>query len=214
MDTNSKDVSDFLSRAYALNTVSGAQTLYDEWAASYDAYLDLEGYAFPERAVQVLLKATQRETLDELVKVLDAGCGTGRVGAVLAQKGARQIDGIDLSPGMLAEAHKSHHYASLQEVDLTKTIPKDDESYDVVICVGTLTQGHVGPDVLDEFVRVVKVGGVIVATIPDTVWEAAGFNTKVDQLLHGGGLELLRSDPVGILKTTTSGARILALKRR
>ncbi|KIV88361.1 hypothetical protein PV10_08052 [Exophiala mesophila] len=214
MDTHSKDTSDFLSRAYALNSVSAAQTLYNEWAESYDTYLDLEGYAFPERAVQVLLKVIQRETLDESVKVLDAGCGTGRVGAVLAQKGARQIDGIDLSPGMLAQAEKSHHYASLQEVDLTKTIPKPDESYDVVICVGTLTQGHVGPAVLDEFIRVVKVGGVVVATIPDTVWEAAGFSTKIDQLLYDGRVALLRSDAVGILKTTTSGARILALERK
>ena len=214
MDTQTNNEQDFLARAYALKNVQDAQDLYNEWSPSYNQYLELEGYVFPERAVTTLLKVLSRDTLDHSLNILDAGCGTGLVGAALARSGARNIDGIDISTGMLEVAKKSGNYRSLHETDLTKRIGTGDDTYDIVICVGTLTQGHVGPMVFDEFVRVVKVGGVVVATITDVVWETAGFKDKIDQLVDSNRVELVRTDIVGVTKNTTSGARVLALRKR
>ena len=63
--------------------------------------------------------------------VLDAGCGTGLVGVALSQAGAKTIDGIDISSGMLDVARKSEVYSDLTVVDTSKVIDKQDQSYDV-----------------------------------------------------------------------------------
>jgi SAM-dependent methyltransferase len=64
--------------------------------------------------------------LDALVppgsRVLDAGCGTGRVGAVLHQRG-HVVVGVDADPVLVAAAREDHpgpswHVADLTELDL------------------------------------------------------------------------------------------------
>ena len=167
-------------KAYALSNAADARSLYNEWAASYDKDLKYEQYAFPQRAVEALEGSLGRGGSIKFLKLLDAGCGTGLVGAVLAQQGAKYIDGVDISPGMLDVARKRGVYTSLEEADLASTIPKPDESYDVVICVGTLTEGHVGPSALDEFSRIVRKGGFIVATITDAVWKRLASKTRLN----------------------------------
>jgi ubiquinone/menaquinone biosynthesis C-methylase UbiE len=148
------------------------------------------------------------------LKILDAGCGTGLVGAILASEhGAKHIDGIDISPGMLKIARRTAAYEDLVEVDLTKRIPREDGSYDAVICVGTLTEGHVGPTVLDEFVRVVKKGGVVDATVLSTIWESHGFKDTVQELKKARKIEVLSDNEVGLTKDKSTGG-ILVLVRK
>ena len=50
-------------------------------------------------------------------------------------------------------------------VILNKSINKNDNSYDAVMCVGTFTFGHVKPQALDEFIRITKNKGLICFTI-------------------------------------------------
>ena len=84
------------------------------------------------------------------------------------QAGAKTIDGVDLSPGMLKIAEKAGIYRHLATADLSKKISdRGDASYDVVTCVGTLTHGHVGPvPALEEFARITRKDGVIVCYCP------------------------------------------------
>ena len=51
----------------------------------------------------------------------DLGCGTGRTGAWLAAHGVGEIDGVDLSPGMLAAARARGVYRSLREGEVGDT---------------------------------------------------------------------------------------------
>ena len=93
-----------LKRAYALDGDAGRiRDLYADWAASYDAdTLDGMGYVAPVLAARALSEALEGETAE--ARILDAGCGTGLVGAEIARRTEAEIDGIDLSPGMLEEA--------------------------------------------------------------------------------------------------------------
>ena len=115
------------------------QALYDDWAATYDQDLThaSHGYVGPMEAARVI---AQNSTRSEQV-VLDAGCGTGLSGlAVRAAVGSDTIiDGIDISTGMLEVAAKKSVYRRLEPADLSKPIAIPDDSYDVVVCVGTLT---------------------------------------------------------------------------
>ncbi|KIW02326.1 uncharacterized protein PV09_06471 [Verruconis gallopava] len=203
----------FLEKAYALSSPSEARDLYDRWANSYDRDLDELDYAFPANAASALVNAMGTDDISDL-RILDAGCGTGLVGAILASEyNATNVDGLDISPGMLAIAQRTHAYKVLTEADLTKRIARQDGEYDAVICVGTLTKGHVGPAVLDEFVRVVRKGGIVDATVLATIWESGGFKAKVDELKASGRAEVLGDGAVGLRKGETTGGILLLLKK-
>ncbi len=67
--------------------------------------------------------------------VLDAGCGTGRVGRELARRGI-DVVGVDIDPEMLATARRAApdiiwHVADLATVDLAR-------SFDVVVMAGNV----------------------------------------------------------------------------
>jgi SAM-dependent methyltransferase len=67
--------------------------------------------------------------------VLDAGCGTGRVGRELARRGI-EVVGVDIDPGMLATAREkapnvSWHVADLATVDLAR-------SFDAIVMAGNV----------------------------------------------------------------------------
>jgi len=70
------------------------------------------------------------------VTILDVGCGTGRHSIELARRGYK-MTGLDLSPGMLAEAKKAATEAGVQvewiEADATRF--EMERKYDVVLCL-------------------------------------------------------------------------------
>lgn len=206
----------YLDRAYALKSPDEARTLYDEWAKSYDTDLSGLDYAFPRRAAEAVL-ANLPAKADGPLKVLDAGCGTGLVGVALIQaaqgRAKFRIDGVDISPGMLETAQKTGLYADLSEVDLTKPLSSASSSYDIVVCVGTLTRGHVGCAVLAEFVRVTKGDGLVVATVLDQIWKSAGFEAEVERLSRENQVEVLSVGTVGVVEGKQEGGKLVVMRR-
>lgn len=202
----------YYKRAYALSNVEGARQFYDEWAHRYDDDTVADGYTGPTAAVEAIVQFIGPNDMPKTT-FLDAGCGTGLVGVLLARDGASTIDGVDLSPGMLQVARRTGVYGSLEEADLSKPMKQQDESYEVIACVGTLRHGHVGPQVLAEFVRVVKRGGLVVATVIEDIWESGGYKAEVDQLAKARRVEVMRSDTVGYRSSVNLGAKLLVMKR-
>lgn len=94
------------------------------------------------------------------LRILDAGAGTGIVGKVLQDLGYTNMDALDISQKMLDEAKKLNVYkeffcAALSAEPIAEIAT---DQYDALICVGTLTVGHVKPVAFDEILRVVKPG--------------------------------------------------------
>ncbi|SPO07745.1 uncharacterized protein DNG_10440 [Cephalotrichum gorgonifer] len=185
-----------LVELYSLNGTSNTAQLrkiYDEWASDYDKELadEAQDYVAPALAGAYLLRTLKTPRINDNIEILDAGCGTGLVGAHLAAIGGQRVDGIDLSPGMLQLAEKTKAYRNLQTADLSMALAFKDGTYDAVTCIGTLTQGHVGPGAIDEFVRVVKVGGLIVVTILDAIFGPGGYEAKVEELVMARKIEIV-----------------------
>ncbi|MET0190126.1 MAG: class I SAM-dependent methyltransferase [Pseudonocardia sediminis] len=201
----------YLDRAYALSSTDDARALYDEWAATFDADItdETQGYVAPGNAADAVVRVAGTGAV-----ILDAGCGTGLAGVELARRGATTIDGLDLSPGMLERARATGAYRDLDTADLTVPLAAADDSYDVVVCVGTLTHGHVGPSVLAEFVRVVRSGGHVVATVLDDIWEADGFRAEVDRLAAGELVEMVSADVQPYRAGQSVDCRMLILQVR
>ena len=177
-----------LERVYQLDSATERESLYDEWAAKYDQ--DLLGslqYAGPRVTAERFAALVAPDAT-----VLDAGCGTGLVGGELAARGFTTIDGIDISQGMLDQAAAKGCYRAVQRADLTARLPFGDDAYDATICVGTLTEGHVGPEALDELLRVTRQR--VVVAILSRIWEPLGYQAYVAGLESKGVARLVEAD--------------------
>ncbi|MGH8337639.1 MAG: class I SAM-dependent DNA methyltransferase [Gammaproteobacteria bacterium] len=134
--------------------------LYDALAPEYDIQMTALGYNLPDLAVETFVHRCE----DPPNTVLDAGAGTGILGSLLAAAGITCTLGFDLSAGMLAVAHSRGVYGSLVQADLRHP-PFAAFSMDAIFCIGVLD--HVGPDpsILANLVRLLRVGGLLVASL-------------------------------------------------
>ncbi|BEL03111.1 class I SAM-dependent methyltransferase [Actinoplanes sichuanensis] len=82
-------------------------------------------------------------------RILDAGCGTGRVGGHLAAAG-HQITGVDLDPELITEARSQHPGAAWQVGDLSELDLPD--RFDVIVCAGNV-MAFAGPSTRGEILR-------------------------------------------------------------
>ncbi|KAF2170799.1 hypothetical protein M409DRAFT_18772 [Zasmidium cellare ATCC 36951] len=212
--TTSSGNNPLIAQIYAAQTPSELQTLYNSWASKYNQDLSEQDYQAPTHVAHAILKHFPGART-----AFDAGCGTGLSGLALkaSLSGLEVLDGVDLSEGMLEEARGTGVYTSLEPCDLTKPLDDaEDGAYDVVICVGTLTHGHVGPvPALGEFVRVVKEGrGVVAATVLDDIWEGEGFKREVERLEREGMVEVLGRESMPYRRAAGVHARVLVLRKR
>lgn len=207
----SSSTSTYLSRVFGAKSIEESRAAYDEWGSTYTKDLEAEEYISPKLTAQYVISSGGNIA----GSILDAGCGTGMCGAALAKHGAKQMDGIDLSTGMLKEAEKTGLYRHLATADLSKPLEKADGSYDVVTCVGTLTAGHVGPvPALPEFVRVVKRDGLVVATVLGSIWASGGYEAEVNRLESKGLVQVVSKDEVEFKKTPGLKGRMVVLRKK
>lgn len=133
------------------------------------------------------------DSSDRNIKIIDAGCGTGLVGTVLKQKGYQNVDGFDLSSGMVEKAKSTSSYKSLNSgIDITeKNEAYDDNQYDATICCGVFTTGHVPPTALYELIRITKPSGFVVVSTRKSYYEKTNFQQVCDRLQQENQVQLI-----------------------
>jgi len=166
-----------LGDAYALETSEDVRRLYADWAATYDSGFAVEmDFHLPRLVADEFLWAKGSGP------VLDFGCGTGLCGARLADLGIGPVDGVDLSPEMLAVAARKEVYRTLIEGDILDGLQMNDGVYAGVTSSGTFTKGHVGPDALDALLRSAAPGALLVLSINALHYRAREFAGKFECL--------------------------------
>jgi len=173
-----KDTSNKLD-IYKLKTSEELLKYYKDWADNnkYNKDMVVWNYTAPQETVSILKKYA----FDKNFKILDAGCGTGLVGIELKKYGYSNIEGVDFSQSMLDLVPKDI-YKKIEKIDLNKPLKYKDNMYDVLMCVGTFTYGHVKPKALDELIRITRNGGLICFTINEGIYEEYGFDKKIKEL--------------------------------
>lgn len=188
------------AKTYAATTPDELRQAYRSWAPTYcEDSISIFGYRAPSRAAQILssyLDADYR-LFGDSPAILDVGAGTGLVGERLHAMGHRNITACDISPDMLDVAMKKSCYEKVLCFDLEDSDQADrwlpDSMFDAAICVGLFTPNHVGVGTLDELVRCVRPGGLIVMSLRDDFQrdESNGFQRELDRQTKTGLVELL-----------------------
>jgi len=105
------------------------------------------------------LRALKHVSLRGGERLLDVGCGTGWVVRYFSKRQpAAELEGMDLSPGMISEA-QSRDGENVYFVGDVTAIPREEGSFDLVTTVFTLRNFPDLDSSLREMVRVLKVGG-------------------------------------------------------
>jgi len=175
-----KDIDNKLD-IYKLTTSEELLKYYQDWTKKNKYNQDMINwkYTAPQETVLVLKKYA----FNKNYKILDAGCGTGLVGIELKKYGYSNIEGIDFSQSML-DLVPRNIYQKIEKIDLNKPLKFKNNIYDVVMCVGTFTYGHVKPHALDEIIRITKNKGLVCFTINEGIYEEYGFDKKIKELTN------------------------------
>ena len=176
---------DPVRRARSISSVDEAAALYRDWASTYDddvfATLAFTGSG---RIAELLVAFLA----DRAQPVIDLGCGTGAVGRRLAELGVSTIDGLDLSPEMLAVAATTGAYRILSIADLNQAVDLPDAGYAASVSAGTFTSGHVGPSVVPSLLRLLGEGGIVAWVIGVSMWP------EFEPVLEAGSLDVLHQE--------------------
>ncbi|MGX9148117.1 class I SAM-dependent DNA methyltransferase [Mesorhizobium sp. 128a] len=159
---------------------------YREWASAYELEVGRDQYCGPAivaelaGALQTAYLAGERAA----VTILDAGSGTGLVGVQLDRLGFRTIDGLDLSDEMAEKARQTRVYRHVRAgVDLNGPLSSyASAGYNITVCCGVFTLGHVRPNALRELTRVTRPNGFVIASTRKSYAETSRFGDEVRRL--------------------------------
>jgi SAM-dependent methyltransferase len=99
--------------------------------------------------------------------VLDAGCGSGYGSRLLADGGAREVIGVDLARAVLEMATPGMpESVRLQTGDLRK-LEFEDDRFELVVCFEVIEYVESPLAVLDELIRVLAPGGLLLISSPN-----------------------------------------------
>jgi predicted TPR repeat methyltransferase len=154
-----RDVPPRASDAYIRQT-------FDSFSRTFEAKLAQLDYRAPDFVVQSL--AASGVPGDRTMDVLDAGCGTGLCGPLLAPY-ARRLVGVDLSAGMLEHARAKNVYDELVLGELTEYLAGCHDAFDAVVTADTLVYFGALDDVARAASGALRVGGLFVFTVEESV---------------------------------------------
>ncbi|MFN3546222.1 MAG: class I SAM-dependent DNA methyltransferase [Mesorhizobium sp.] len=171
-----------LERVYAAGTPEELADAYAAWAATYDRETAELGYCLPFLIPGWLARHLPAGS----GPVLDAGCGTGLTGPCLNALGYTDVEGLDMSPDMLAIAASRGAYGVLRRGVLGEPLPWPDDHFAAFVSAGVFTAGHAPASGLRELVRITRRGGIAAFTVRDILLDEAGFRATFDDLARAG----------------------------
>jgi ubiquinone/menaquinone biosynthesis C-methylase UbiE len=138
--------------------IHSVRRAYDAVANDYATYL-------PDTRAEAPLDLAMIDAFIEAVgtsadvRVLDAGCGTGRMGRYVADRGCR-VEGVDLSSNMVAMARRDQGDLVFTVGSLTDLPYPDDQFAGVMLWYSIIHTPPSGQQqIFDEVARVLRPGG-------------------------------------------------------
>jgi len=141
------------------------RAVFDGCSDRFDHHLISLGYRVPGLVRNVVAAALGERRQRVLGPVLDLGCGTGLVGVVLDDLPVGPMTGVDLSPGMLAEAGRKGIYAELIDSDIVTFLATDPRRWPMIVLADVLVYFGRLDDILTGLRSRLEPGGTCILTV-------------------------------------------------
>ena len=175
---------DFFDQVYRTTGQDAVETLYDDWAGSYDADVTGNDYRTPGRVAAALAAhLPARET-----PILDFACGTGLSGAALAAEGFTVIDGCDLSAPMLETARGRGLYRHLVKLAPDEAPAAAPGDYGAIAAIGALSPGAAPAYYLDILLARLAPGGLLALSYNDHTLAEPDYTARLAQAVESGAV--------------------------
>lgn len=162
-DSHKRNVAEFFSQT--------TQYWVDAYSPSGASCESFDVFA-KQRRKQLVLEVLDRRAAGRQLSVLDVGCGPGLFLEAAAWRGHR-VHGVDLSERMVLESNKRlGQYlpgrVPCQQGDIER-LPFENDSMDVVLCLGVLPYLRDDRAAIREISRVLKDGGFAIILLPNLI---------------------------------------------
>lgn len=165
-----------------------AEDMYDEIAQDYDeTYKKKLGWdSIPDPLLQKFVNGSRA--------VLDVGCGPGTIARKLRRFNFDvQMDGFDVSQGMVDLAKQSGLYRKAYRHDLNLPIPCEAASYGALVTAGVLVFVS-RPGMIADLAHCMEPSGIMIIYTRVDRFEEYGYGKEASRLVASGYLsEFLRS---------------------
>ncbi len=189
------------------------RALYSEWAASYDADITAMAYATPDRVAKALLSLSP----DTAQPILDFGCGTGLSGLALHNHGFSCIDGTDITPEMLDQAHakatsKGPVYRKLWQGKIGE-VGINPSDYNIIIATGVISMGAAPPEMLAVVIDALAPDGLLAFSYNDPTLADPAYMAALAEIIDSGKAEQVFREYGPHLNEKVTGSDVIILKR-
>nr|WP_221380208.1 class I SAM-dependent methyltransferase [Actinoplanes polyasparticus] len=133
--------------------------------------------------------------LNATARLVDYGCGYGRVTGIAEQLGFTNVEGVDTSPNLIARARRNHPRLTFRVLTDPPSLPYPDDGVDAVLLMAVLTciptdDGQ--RTLMTELARVLRPGGLLY--VSDLLLQNDGrsltrYRANVDRYGHYGVFE-------------------------
>ena len=137
----------------SLNNTGDQRDYWDSVAEKKECTLPLDLDALSARATKS-------------ARILDYGCGYGRIANLLWLDGFKNVEGFDTSPGMIESGKKRFPHLALEFFD-TLPLPRPDCVYDAAVLAAVLTSAPTDDGqrgIAVELRRLLKPGGLLLVS--------------------------------------------------
>ncbi|NUT33253.1 MAG: class I SAM-dependent methyltransferase [Hamadaea sp.] len=110
------------------------------------------------------LELTWLDGVDRGARILDYGCGYGRLTAYLRDHGFAHVEGADIAPALIDRARAAAPDLTFHLMDEPPALPHPDDALDVVVLFAVLTcvpDDGAQRDLIAELRRVLRPGGLL-----------------------------------------------------
>ena len=156
--------------------------LYDRHGADYSRLATETGYE--ETVIGWCVQSMKKH--GALGRLLDAGCGSGQLGAFLHKALPRlELHGCDLSPKMAELCRSTGFYAEVKEQNLYEALAYPAASFDAVACLAVLS--YVRSQLpYREFDRILKPQGLLCVAFRAQLQEEWGYRALEEDKVREG----------------------------
>lgn len=164
--------------------------------------MEVVGYPDPYKCAEHVTTICDDDNLDRsTTKILDLGCGTGKVGELLQADGFKNIMGVDCSEAMLHESKSKGCYTQLQQIllgndEFINTFPQELRSkFNFAICSGVVENNCQGHDLMfEQMLLALKQCGYMIFTVQFSYMGDYWWSDKLEALENEGRILFIDSE--------------------